>query len=114
VGFLGASVNYSTFYIFYKAFSVYYVISSLLGYFIAAVAIFFLNRSWTFNIRSGHISKQFVMFILLISFSFVANGVSIYFFTDIVGFRAEVSQLITMGITTTINFLGSKFWVFRK
>lgn len=114
VGTFGSSINYGTFYLLYKAFSIYYAISSLIGYFLAAAAIFIFNRSWTFNIKHGHISRQFVMFILLISFSFLINGLSIYFFTDKAGFRPEISQVITMAITTTINFLGSKFWVFEK
>lgn len=114
VGCFGASINYGTFYLFYKLFSVHYIVSSLFGFFIAAVAIFTLNRQWTFYIKHGRISKQFVMFILLMCFSFGANGFSIYFFTDMIGFRPEISQLITMFITTTINFVGSKFWVFKK
>jgi len=114
VGLFGSSVNYGTFYLLYKAFSIHYVVSSLIGYFLAAAAIFIFNRSWTFNIRHGHISRQFVMFVLLISFSFIANGLSVYFFTEIGKLRPEISQLFTMVITTTINFIGSKFWVFDE
>lgn len=113
VGCLGASVNYGTFYLFYKAFSVYYVTSSLIGYFVAAGVIFLFNRQWTFNIRHGRVPKQLLKFVLLIGFSFAANGLSIFMLTDLCRIRAEISQLITMAITTMINFLGSKFWVFR-
>ncbi len=113
VGLFGASVNYGTFYIFFKTLSGHYVTSSLIGYFSAAVVIFLLNRNWTFYSKDGHLSKQFVLFILLIAFSFFVNGVSIYFFTAIIGFIPELSQVITMGITTAINFVGSKFWVFK-
>ena len=113
VGTFGALMNYGIFYLFYDVFSVYYVVSSLTGFFVSAVAVFVFNRSWTFQVRHGRISKQFVMFILLMSLSFVSGGVSIYLFTDKVGIRPEFSQLISMSITTAINFLGSKFWVFN-
>lgn len=114
VGTLGALINYSTFYLFYSVFSVYYVSSSLMGYFLAAAMIFLFNRTWTFNIKEGRMSKQFMLFVTLITFSFAVNGISIYLLTDALGLRPEISQLITMGITTAINFAGSKFWVFNS
>ena len=113
VGGFGASVNYGIFYLSYKFLNIHYVAASLSGFFIAAFAIFLFNREWTFQVRHGKISKQFAQFMALMVISFTANGLSIYLFTDIIGLRAEISQLLTMAITTMINFIGSKYWVFR-
>lgn len=113
VGCFGASVNYGLFYLFYKWFAVHYVVASLCGYFVAAAAIFIFNHQWTFAVKQGRVSRQFIKFIILIIFSFLMNGLSIYLFTEGLHLRAEVSQLITMVITTIINFTGSKSWVFK-
>lgn len=113
IGGVGAVIWYSTFYLLYKMFSVYYVISSLSGFFVAAFFGFVFNRNWTFNVKKECATKQFIQYILLISLSFTANALSIYFFTDILYIKVEISQLITMGVTTVINYTGSKYWVFK-
>ncbi len=114
VGAFGASVSYSIFYLLYRAFSVNHVISSSIGYFLSAATIFLFNRQWTFNIKQGNVTKNFVMFMILMILSFIVNSVSIYFFTDVIKLKAELSQIITMTITTIVNFMGSKFWVFKQ
>jgi|TARA_B100001971_G_C18236784_1_gene567836 putative flippase GtrA len=114
VGSLGASINYCVFYILYKVNSIHYVVSSLIGFFVSATFIFIINRQWTFCVRHGHITKQFIYFNALIGFSFVVNGIVIYFFTKSLHIIPEVSQLAAMTVTTIINFSGSKIWVFRN
>lgn len=113
VGSVGASINYGGFYLFYKIFSVYYVVSSLLGFLISAAVVFFINRQWTFCVNHGRITKQFAYFNLLIGFSAAANVCTIYFLTHFMNLIPEFSQLAAMVVTTIINFLGSKMWVFR-
>ncbi len=114
VGCLGISINYGTFYLLYKAFSVYYISSSLIGYILAGIVIFNLNRQWTFRVKHGDIKKQYLKYFSLISFTFILNGVSIFFLTEVLHFVPEISQVITMGITICANFLGTKLWVFKK
>lgn len=113
VGCLGVSINYGTFYLLYKAFSVYYVSSSMIGYFLAGIFIFNLNRQWTFKVKHGNFKKQYLKFFSLVIFTFILNAVSIFFLTEAVHFIPEISQIITIGITTCANFLGTKLWVFK-
>ena len=114
VGSLGASINYFVFYILYKVSEVNYVVSSLIGFFFSATVIFIFNRQWTFMVRDGYITKQFINFNVLIGFSFVVNGIVIYFVTNYFNIIPEVSQLFAMAVTTIINFSGSKLWVFKN
>lgn len=113
VGVCGAAINYGIFYALYAGIHLYYVVASLFGYLLAGAAIFLFNRQWTFAVRQGKPSGQFIRYMLLIGGSFLANGLSIYIFTDLVNIRAEFSQLLTMAITTAINFVGAKLWVFK-
>ena len=114
VGSLGASINFGVFYILFKVYSVHYIASSLIGFFVSAAIIFIFNRQWTFCVRHSHITKQFIYFNALIGFSFIANGSVIYFVTSHLHIIPEVSQLAAMVVTTIINFSGSKLWVFRN
>jgi len=91
-----------------------YVVSSLIGFFFSATVIFIFNRQWTFMVRDGYITKQFINFNVLIGFSFVVNGIVIYFVTNYFNIIPEVSQLFAMAVTTIINFSGSKLWVFKN
>lgn len=113
VGCVGVLIQYSLFLLLYKVFSVYYVTSSVIGCFVGAMVIFHFNRRWTFSIQGGQVSKQFLKFIILMILSFIVNGVSIFLLTDVGHIKAEISQIITMGITASFNFTGSKFWVYR-
>lgn len=113
VGILGVSTNYSIFYGLYKFFSVHYVLASSAGYLIAGAVIFSINRRWTFNIDHGKVSHQYVRFYLLVTTTFLLNGVSIHILTDIVKLIPEISQIFTVCLTIMCNFLGSKYWVFK-
>lgn len=114
VGCVGVSIQYSTFYLLYKVFSVYYLIASALGCIIGAFIVFLLNRRWTFNIKQGKAVRQLALFFILMALSIAINCIAIYFFTDIVHIIPEISQIIAMAITTLFNFTGSKFWVFKQ
>ena len=103
----------SVFHLFYRAFSVHYVISSLVGFSVAGIFGFIANKVWTFNVRKGNSSKQLLRYIILVGFSFIASGLVIYILTDLIHIKADLSQLITMVVTAMINFLGCKCWVFR-
>lgn len=113
VGGFGATLNYTLFYLFFKALSTNYMLSSIIGFFGSGAVIFLFSRQWTFNISHGHIPKQFLKLIFLALLSLVANCLTVYLLTDLVLLKPEISQLFAMTITTIINFFGSKLWVFK-
>ncbi|MFA5140329.1 MAG: GtrA family protein [Elusimicrobiota bacterium] len=113
-GCVGVTVQYGVFYSLYALASVHYVVASVLGCILGSFVIFGINRHWTFDAAGPAIAAQVLKFWTCMGLSFALNAVSIWLFTERMRFRPEVSQVLTMGVTTVFNFVGSKFWVFRK
>jgi len=113
-GVLGVSISYGTFYFLLKFYSFHYLLASMSGIVIGSIVIFFINRQWTFNQKSGKINRQRNRFIILIATSYILNGCCIYFLTEFIQIIPEISQVFTIGVTTTYNFLLSNFWVFKE
>lgn len=113
-GVVGVSISYGIFYILLKKFSIHYLTSSMTGIVIGSFVVFFINRQWTFNTTSEGYSQHSQRFVVLVVTTYILNGFSIYTLTELGRLIPEISQIITIGITTIYNFLLSNFWVFKK
>ncbi|MEK6914077.1 MAG: GtrA family protein [Nanoarchaeota archaeon] len=112
VGFFGALLNYSTFFILYNYLSVYYIISSGTGFILSVFLAFYLNKKYTFNIVTKSKNKLVKYFSVNI-FSLILGLLSLAFFVEILFINIYIANLLIIGIQTTSNFLGSKLFVFR-
>jgi putative flippase GtrA len=113
-GVLGVSISYGIFYALLKFYSLHYLFSSMMGIIIGSIVIFFINRQWTFNQKHGKVNQQKNRFIVLIATCYILNGYCVYFLTESMKIIPELSQVITIGVTTAYNFLLSNFWVFKE
>jgi dolichol-phosphate mannosyltransferase len=89
------------------------------GSFLVAVTWnFFWNRYWTFNARKGSRSSQYTKFFVVAIIAFCVRTALMYVGVDVIGLNGEPwYQVILIGvifIVTAINYLGSKFWAFKK
>lgn len=130
VGAFATIVNYSIFYwilkFYFKSFSTPpqiiiteniilkdYIIASGIGFISGIFAGFFLNKYWTFRAERGGSKKQFVKY-------FGVYGISLFLsllFLDLVvkkgGLDPVIGNILAIGVTTMINFVGVKFFVFK-
>lgn len=113
-GLLTNGVNYATFWALLRLLRLYYVIASVAGFLAGFVVGFVINRRWTFEATTGDSRGQIVRFLIVNAISLVTNVGAIRFFTEVIRLIPEISQLMAIGISTLINFTGSKFWVFRR
>jgi putative flippase GtrA len=130
-GSFGAIVDFSIYNILSRGFgwvTIYYVLgyeiiaANLVSVFMAISANFVLNKYWTFRNNDKAVVKQWSGYFALNTFTFVLNQILTSFFT----FRFPLTELIfgsqkdnaakaiAIGFILFINFLGSKFLVFRK
>ena len=89
-----------------------YVLSKRISFISGAFFAFFLNRSYVFQVRKKSF-LQYISFIFLYFFSFLMNGYS----HDVVFFKLNsppIAFLIATVVSTTINFIGQKFVVFKN
>lgn len=113
VGFFGALLNYSTFFILYNYFSVYYILSSGTGFVLSVFLAFYLNKKYTFKITEN--SKIILLKYFLVNiFTLILGLLSLAFLVEILKVNIYFSNLLVIGIQTFSNFIGSKIFVFKS
>ncbi|HUS49331.1 MAG TPA: GtrA family protein [Candidatus Paceibacterota bacterium] len=115
VGVINTLIHLSVLYILTEFFSVYYILSSLLAFLVAVTNSFIMNTLWTFkrDIKHKTITRYGKFFLISIISSF-SNLFFLYLFTELFGIWYMFSQIIAIGLTLMMNFIGYKFWIFKE
>ena len=114
VGLFSTIINYCLFYLLLNFVNINYLVSSSCGFIAGVFGGFYLNKNWTYNDKNNKsktlLWKYFSLYLtsLLISLIFLKITV------DYIGLNPEIANLLAIGITTCINFIGTKFMVFKK
>jgi len=82
-------------------------ISFLLG----TIVAFIINKYWTFE-KKEKSYKEIIQFSILYTATLGANIVTNKFILDIYNMTL-LAFLIATGVSTVMNFIGQKWWVFR-
>lgn len=96
-----------------KAFGMWYVAASGIGFAVGAVNGFLWNRRWTF---SGHIGDALtpVRWFVVQTSGLLVNLGLVYLFVDGVGLGELVGQAMTIVIVTVLTFFANRAWTFRS
>ncbi len=86
--------------------------SKAVSYVAGAAVGFIINKLWTFESKRFSIA-EILKFVALYAFSAVVNTLVNYGVLEIIGINL-LAFLCATGTSTIINFLGQKFFVFRK
>jgi dolichol-phosphate mannosyltransferase len=115
VGAIGTIVNLLVLYLLTEFVHVYYILSAIFAFVVAATHNFILNKLWTFKERlEDNFSKKYVQFFSVCLISLIVNLFFLYIFTEIFGIYYLISQVLAIGIALFINFTGNKIWTFAK
>ena len=87
--------------------------ANIIGYSAGIANSFFWNRTWTFRVLT-ETGRQFKRFVSLNVFCLFLSSFIIFIYVDIFGWRYMSVWVVTMTFVTVMNFIGSKFWVFRR
>jgi dolichol-phosphate mannosyltransferase len=114
VGGIGTLINITILYLLTEKVRVYYLISAIISFFVAMSSNFILNKIWTFkeNVKL-EIGKKYLQFGLVSISALLVNLFFLYIFTDILGIYYIISQILAIGISLIINFIGNKIWTFN-
>jgi putative flippase GtrA len=104
-------VDYSTYYLL-MSMGVTVSLSKAISYVLGAAVGFVINKFWAFD------SKQFSLreigcYIILYAISALANTVTNAIVLMVISWKT-FAFLCATGVSTIINFLGQKFFVFKK
>lgn len=111
VGIVGNVINYLVFLCFFKLFSINYLISGIIGFVSPLPILFIMNRNWTF--KSKVKTTRMSLYIVTNLFGLAVHTFSQYIAFEIIGIPKVFSQLIGQLSSATINFLISKYFVFK-
>ncbi len=88
-------------------------LANVIGYGAGMLNSYLVNRSWTFASRDRLFSMQLVRF-LLVNLSALALSTLLIRLLTGFGLGDMWAKLGATGITLVVNFLASRFWVFRS
>ena len=113
VGLTSTVINYLVFYTLYSFFNSNYLFSSGTGYIVGVYAGFALNKGWTFEVEDNSI-YFLVKYFITYTISLIISLILLRFFVITLGIMVEWANVIVIGFTTLANFIGTKYWVFKR
>lgn len=88
-----------------------YNLAKGLSFFLGTIIAFLINKYWTFE-KDKKSFREVWQFGLLYSATLTINVITNHYILINSGF-ISLAFLIATGVSTVINFLGQKFWVFK-
>ncbi len=119
VGVLNTVVGTGIMFVMYNVFHFSYWMSSFANYFFGSILSFFLNKYFTFRSRTRSI-KEVVRFVINIAVCYLlAYGISKPLMLHLLSgrsqaFRENMAMLTGMVLFVMLNYLGKRFFTFRK
>ncbi len=115
VGLIGTFVNIFILYILTEYFNIFYIISAFYAFLIAVTTNFIFDKIWTFNEKIyERITKEYSTFFIVSLSALSVNIFFLYIFTEFLGIYYIISQIMAIGISLMINFIGNKIWTFHN
>ncbi|MCX7950783.1 MAG: GtrA family protein [Clostridiales bacterium] len=115
VGIINTSVDFITF-MFASQMLSNKVLCQFIGYSCGTLNSFIMNKTWTFEDKSinNKTLYQAIKFIVINAVSLLASLYFINLFYSVLQVDIYISKVFVIVITQLINFLGYRYWVFKK
>lgn len=113
VGVLNTAIHYIVFLVLLRVAGAPLLLASAIGYVLASVNSFLVNRRWTFQVTGGGHVSQYVRFMAVYVVALGLNLVSLQFLVVVLHMRPEIAQALAIGASLGVNFAGNRWWVFR-
>jgi len=112
VGVSNTLLSFAVYTLLLKAFGVWYVAASGIGFTVGAVNGFLLNRRWTFR---GHVGDALtpVRWFVVQGCGLGLNLSLVYLFVDGFGMDKLIGQVPATAIVTVVTFLVNRAWTFK-
>jgi putative flippase GtrA len=113
VGVSGYVINLAVYTALLRGAGFHYTAAATCSFLVAVTNNYVWNRLWTFHDERGHLGWQGLRFLLVALVAYAANLVLLSGLIAL-GEDKVVSQAIAVVLVTPLNFLGNKFWSFRR
>lgn len=106
-------VDFLALYVLTERLHVFYLVSAALSFVLGTLVNYVFCIRWVFDQRSfSDRSAELLVFALIGACGLVLNGISLWFFTEFIGFHYLFSKMIAAALTFAFNFGFRKLVVF--
>ena len=116
VGFSAVGIDLITYYFLFHIVGLNLDVAKTAGFLGGAAFAYFANRYFTFS-HSGSMARSMVKFVLLyavtLTLNILSNNLMFHWLLG-VDYRLILSFLFATSLSTIANYIGMKFYVFRK
>ena len=117
VGVCTMIVSLASYYILANPLGIYYQTANIISWVLAVAFAYVTNKKFVFQSRYSGLSgtaKEMASFVSSRIASLLAEVISMYFFVQICQIDDNIVKLMNQVLVTVLNYIFSKFWVFRK
>ena len=112
IGGISSLLNYSIFFFLLNYLNVYYLISSSIGFILSVLFSYYFNRTWTFR-STVEIKSSIILYFLLYTFSLFFGLLVLFYLVEVCRISENISNAVALIISAGINYLASKYLIFR-
>lgn len=113
VGALSAIVNFASFSLLWKIFSINYQIAVSIAYILSVIVHFTSNRTITFKSYRENALQQIKKYLVLIVINYIITLMTLHIAVMILNLSPFLGIIFAIGLTVCTGYLISQFWVFR-
>lgn len=113
IGIINTVISFLVILVFFKFLGFKYGIAYFIGYVIALLNSFIMNKRYTFK-SNGHWKKEFKFFILVFIIAYSISHIFLYLMVEWFNIEVLISIIISMMIYTFFGYFLNKNIVFNK
>lgn len=116
-GILTTLVNIASFYLFDRIFGWQYLWANAISIIVSILFAYVTNKLYVFNSQTDTFQKIFFEFISFVSFRLLSGAIdmiSMWLLIDIIRVDTIRAKLLTQFVVVVLNYIFSKFFVFKK
>lgn len=113
VGLANTLIDYLVFFLLYHWFSEYYQAVQVVSYSCGMVNSYLFNKYWTFQKKNVPGRAEILKFITVNALALSVASMSLYVVSHNLSLNMLIFKTIATGMSFVVNYVGSKFWVFR-
>ena len=113
VGVACTVINYFSFFLLLNFFYTNFFLASASGYLIGLLFGYFFNRVWTFHADEDFLIQK-IKYLSTYIFSLIIGLLALNVLVKKLNLEPEIANIYVILVTTILNFLGTKVWVFKK
>jgi putative flippase GtrA len=114
IGLIGTLIHFSVLVFLVELFHFEPVLSSSIGFIVTVIVSFYLNRRFTFRIKTSKTTVTFIKYTLVSCSGFILNSVIMYFSVHMLSLHYSIGQAIVVVVLPISNILLNNYWTFRE